>query len=228
MKPVKLSFVKTLTAQMADHGYAPMAVHRPFQTVYAFEKASNSDMRCYAFFRYMAALKSYDVAVGVESAQLQPAVDEALEKFSALAGGLAYNAATSATARLLFNADVFTKPTVGEILPAKAEMVQPYLDALFASAMQPIFEIVTDQKSLLRLLLRTDSPFEWYRSALSRRLLFIAKLAHVTQSDWPPIRAALQDIERFLRNDAYVEKYPGPLIDDAYAYFANPQPHLSH
>lgn len=203
---------------MVERGYAPMAVSMPMQTVYAFEKAINSEMHCYAYFRYMAAPKAYDVTLGVESVQLQSAVDEALEKFSALAGGLAYNVATSATARLMFNADVFTKPTVGETLPAKAEQVQPYLDALFASAAQPIFEAVTDRESLLRLLLRTDPPFN--RSVTSRRLLFIAKLARVTQSDWAPIRAALQDIERFLRNDAYIEKYTGPLIDDVYAYFA--------
>jgi hypothetical protein len=218
MKPVKSSFVKTLTAQMAERGYAPMAVSMPMQTVYAFEKAINSEMHCYVYFRYMAAPKAYDVTLGVESVQLQPAVDEALEKFSALAGGLAYTAATSPTTRVLFNADVFTKPTVGEILPAKAELVQPYLNALFASAVQPIFEAVTDREHLLRLLLRTDPPFD--RMFFSRRLLFIAKLARVTQSDWVPIRASLQGIERFLRNDAYIEKYPGPLIDDAYAYFA--------
>lgn len=215
---MKSSFAKTLTTQMVERGYLPMAVSMPMQTVYAFEKVINSEMHCYAFFRYMAAPKAYDVTLGVESVKLQSAVDEALEKFSTLAGGLAYTAATSATARLLFNADVFTKPTVGEILPAKAELVQPYLDALFKSAVQPIFEAVTDRENLLRLLLRTDPPFN--RSITSRRLLFIAKLARVTHSDWAPIRAALQDIERFLRNDAYIEKYPGPLIDDAYAYFA--------
>jgi hypothetical protein len=217
MKPVKSSFVKTLTALMAERGYATMAVFMPMQTVYAFEKAINSEMHCYAYFRYMAARKAYDVTLGVESVQLQPAVDEALEKFSLLAGGLAYTAATSPTTRLLFNADVFTKPTVGETLPAKVELVQPYLDALFTSAVQPIFEAVSDREQLLRLLLRTDPPFD--RMFFSRRLLFIAKLARVTQSDWAPIRASLQDIERFLRNDAYIEKYPGPLIDDAYAYF---------
>ena len=205
---------------MADRGYAPMAVITPFKTFYAFSKAINSEMHCYMYFRYMEARKEYDIALGVESVELRPAVDEALERFSKLSLGslVSYSLATSPTMRLMFNADVFTKPTVGETLPAKAESIQPYLDALFASAVQPIFERVTDRESLLRLLLRTDPPFN--RSITSRRLLFIAKLAHLTHSDWAPIRAALQDIERFLRNDAYVEKYPGPLIDDAYAYFA--------
>ena len=218
MKTVKSSFVRTLTTQMAERGYLPMAVSMPMQTVYAFEKAINSEMHCYIYFRYMAAPKAYDVTLGVESVQLQSAVDEALEKFSALAGGLVYTAATSPTTRLLFNADAFTKPTVGETLPAKVEQLQPYLDALFARAVRPIFEVVADRESLLRLLLRMDSPFD--RSFFSRRLLFIAKLACVTHSDWAPIRATMQGIEGFLRNDAYIEKYPGPLIDDVYAYFA--------
>ena len=219
-KPVKSSFLKVLTTEMADRGYVPMAVSMPMQTVYAFEKAINSEMHCYVFFRYMAAPKSYSVYLGVESVRLQPAVDEALEKFSALSGGLLYTSATSMAARLLFNADVFTKPVVGETLPAKVEQLRPYLDALFTAAVHPVFEAVTDHASLLHLLLRTDSPFEWFRSALSRRLMFIAKLACETQSDWGPIRASLQSVERYLRNDAYIEKYPGPLIDDAYAYFA--------
>ncbi len=118
----------------------------------------------------------------------------------------------------MFNADVFTKPTFGEILPAKAEQLLPYLDTLFANAVRSIFEAITDRMSLLQLLLRMDSPFN--RSFFSRRQLFIAKLARVTQSDWALIRASLQGSERFLRNDAYVENYPGSLIDDAYAYFA--------
>jgi hypothetical protein len=83
---------------------------------------------------------------------------------------------------------------------------------------QPIFERVTDRESLLRLLLRRDRSFN--RLFSSRRLLFIAKLAHETKSDWAPIRAQLPEIEEFLRSDAYIEKYPGPLIDDAYAYFS--------
>ena len=203
---------------MAERGYTPVVVSMPMQTVYAFEKAINSEMHCYIYFRYMASPKAYDVTLGVESVQLQPTVDKALESFSALAGGIVYNAATSPTTRVLFNADVFTKSTVGETLSAKMEAISPYLDAFFTKAVKPIFEKITDQKALLKLLLRTEAPFN--RSFFSRRLLFIAKLACVTQSDWAPIRAALQDIERFLRNDAYIEKYPGPLIDDAYAYFA--------
>jgi hypothetical protein len=218
MKPAKSSFVKTLTTQMVDRGYVPMAVSMPMLTVYAFEKAINSEMRCYIYFRYMASPKAYDVTLGVESVLLQPVVEEALERFSRLAGGLAYSSETSPTTRVLFNADVFTRPSFGETLPAKAELVQPYLGALFMSAVQPVFEAITDRESLLRLLLRKDPPFD--RLFFSRRLLFIAKLAYVTQSDWALIRTSLQDIERFLRNDAYIEKYPGPLIDDAYAYFA--------
>ena len=220
MKSVKSSFVKTLTAQMADRGYTPLVVSMPLLIVYAFDKAINSEMHCHVFFRYMAAHKAYEVTVGVESVELRPAVEEALERFSKLSpGGLAtYSVATSPTARLTFNADVFTGPIVGDELPAKAELIQQYLDALFASAVQPIFEGITDQESLLRLLLRRDQPFN--RLFGFRRLLFIAKLVHETKSDWAPIRAQLQEIEKFLRNDAYIEKYPGPLIDDAYAYFA--------
>ena len=87
----------------------------------------------------------------------------------------------------------------------------------FANAVQPILEATADRESLLRLLLRMDAPFN--RSFLSRRVLFIVKLACVTHSDWAPIRAQLKKIEGSLRNDAYLEKYSGSLIDDIYAYF---------
>ncbi len=194
-----------------------MVVSMPMQTVYAFEKAINPEMHCYIAFRYMASPRAYDVTLGVESVELQPVVEQALEKFSSLAGGLAYSCATSPTARVLFNADVFTKPDIGEVLPAKAEQVKPYLNVLFVNAVQPIFEATTDLESLLRLLLRMDAPFN--RSFLSRRVLFIAKLACVTQSDWAPIREQLRKIEGSLRNDAYLESYSGSLIDDVYAYF---------
>lgn len=218
MKAVTSPFAKTLTAEMAVRGYAPMAVSMPMQTVYAFERTINPEMHCYIDFRYMASPKAYDVGVGAESVELRSDVEKALEKFSALAGGLVYSAAKSPTACILFNADVFTKPSFGEVLPAKAEQVKPYLDVLFANAVKPIFEAVTDKEKLLHLLLRMDPPFN--RFFLSRRVLFIAKLACVTQSDWAPIRAQLQKIEGSLRNDAYLEKYPGPLIDDIYAHFA--------
>lgn len=216
-KTMTSPFAKTLAAEMAVRGYAPMVVSMPMQTVYAFEKAINPEMHCYIAFRYMASPRAYDVTLGVESVELQPVVEQALEKFSSLAGGLAYSCATSPTARVLFNADVFTKPDIGEVLPAKAEQVKPYLNVLFVNAVQPIFEATTDLESLLRLLLRMDAPFN--RSFLSRRVLFIAKLACVTQSDWAPIREQLRKIEGSLRNDAYLESYSGSLIDDVYAYF---------
>lgn len=216
MKYLKSPFAKTLTAEMAVRGYAPLAVSMPMQTVYAFEKVMNPEMRCYIVFRYMASPKAYDVTLGVESVDLQPVVESMLEKFSALAGGLVYSTATSPSARVLFNADVFTKPYIGEVLLGKSDQVKPYLDVLFTKAVQPIFEVITDRESLLRLMLRMDAPFN--RSFFSRRVLFIAILACVTQSDWAPIRAQLQKIEGALRNDAYVEQYKGPLIDDIYSY----------
>lgn len=218
MKAVKSPFAKTLTAAMDARGYVPVVMPLPMQTVYAFGKTINSEMSCYVAFRYMASPKAYDVSVGVGCIEVQSDVEKALEKFSALAGGLVYSAAKSPTACVLFNADVFTKPSFGEVLPAKAEEVMTYLEVLFANAVKPIFEPVTDKEKLLHLLLRMDPPFN--RFFLSRRVLFIAKLACVTQSDWAPIRAQLQKIEGSLRNDAYLEKYPGPLIEDIYAHFA--------
>jgi hypothetical protein len=217
MKALKSSFVKVLSSQMAYRGYLPMDVSMPMQTVYAFKKPTNSEMQCYIYFRYMVALKAYDITIGVESLQLQASVEKALEIFSARGGGLVFNPATSPTTRVLFNSDVFTKSAFGETLPAKVEALLPFLDALFKNAVIPIFEVVTDQKTLLKLLLRMDTPFD--RSFFSRRFLFIVKLALETQSDWKSIRPKLLDVERLLRSDAYLEKYPGTLIDDAYAHF---------
>jgi hypothetical protein len=218
VKTVKAPFARTLTTEMAARGYAPIAMSMPMQTVYAFERAINPEMRCYIAFRYMASPKAYDVSVGVGSVDLQSDVEKALEEFSALAGGLAYTSAKSSTTCVLFNADVFTKQDFGEVLQAKTEQVKPYLDVLFANAVQPIFEIVSDKKKLLHLLLRMDQPFNRFFNM--RRVLFIAKLVCITKTEWTPIRDQLQKIEGALRNDAYIEKYPGPLIDDAYAYFA--------
>lgn len=222
MTVVKSSFLKNLTAEMAARGYEPMAISIPFQQrVYAYEKAINREMHCYIDFRYMASLKAYDVCVGVGSIEVQSDVERALEYFSARAGGIPYSAATAPPSYVLFNADVFTKPDVGEVLPAKVEQMRPYLDALFSNAVRPIFEEVTDKKKLLSLLLRTDPPFN--RFFLSFRVLSIVKLACTVDCDWEPIRSQLQSLEVFLRNDAYIGKYPGSLIDDIYLYFSNNQ-----
>lgn len=218
---MKSTFTRMLTTDMTARGYVPVAMPMPMQKVYAFERAINSEMSCYVAFRYMASPKAYDVSVGVGCIEVQSDVEKALERFSALAGGLAYSAATSPTACALFNADVFTKPYIGEVLQANIEQVKPYLDVLFANSVHPIFEVVTDKEKLLHLLLRMDPPFN--RFFLSRRIFYIAKLACVTQSDWAPIRAQLQKVESGLRNDAHVEKYKGSLIDDVYLYFSELQ-----
>ena len=223
MNIVKSSFVKKLTAAMADRGYTPITVSLPMQTVYAFEKVINPDMRCQIIFRYMASPKAYDVSVGVDNILIRLDVEKTLEKFSILAGGLAYSSAVSPNACILFNADVFTKSNIGEVLPAKADQVELYLNILFANAVRPIFETVTDKQKLLQLLLRTDAPFN--RGFYSRRVMYIAKLACMIQSDWAPIRAQLQKIENHLRNDAHIEKYPGPLIDDIYTHFSGIKGH---
>ena len=219
MKASKSSFLKVLTTQMFERGYVPIDVCMPLQTIYAFEKAINPEMRCYIYFRYMVSPRAYDVTLGVESVQLQPDVENALEALSSQAVGLVYKAETSPSTRVLFNADVFTKSTVGEILPAKAEIISSYLNVLFANAVEPIFEKVLNPLGLLRLLLRVDPPFD--RSFFSRRAFYIAKLTHVTHSDWASIREAIRNTERFLKNDAYFQNYPGNLIDDAYAYFTD-------
>lgn len=215
----KLSFKKALTLQMAARGYQPYSVISPYVSVLSFEKMINSEMKCYISFRYMPAWKAYDVIAGTESVLLQAEIEEAITDFSELGGHFVFDPKTAPTSRIQFNTDIFTKERFGDVLPSKVDSISAYLDSLFESAIMPIFECVTSREGLLRLLLRSEPPFN--SSYSCRRLLFIAKLVSVTGTDWAPVKAILQSIERAYRNDAYLERYQGQLIDDVYKYFSN-------
>jgi hypothetical protein len=204
---------------MSIHGYAPVPYAYGSGPSRFFGQSTCADFRCFVYFRYLPKHKGYDVTLGVQSSRVRAALGAIL-------------AAVYADAELtkqfvdererpclsMFNADALMNWQFGEMSAREPASLERAIDGLFERAVLPMFEAVRSCDALLDLLLKTHSPFEWWRSSPSPRLAQITILAFLTRRRWDDVRSLVRDGERLLSQDYLIRGRASRFLDDLYAY----------
>lgn len=178
------------TSAFEAHGYRQaegVPRHHPMDRYYRHE-GSTKDAGHYAALDYKPKLNSFGVRVGVSNPNVMTQLNHVLPLITKYLHPAASRAQFSeAPCWTMFDAgrrldwDLLSIPA-----PIQRESWPSQLQQLVTEFLEPIFWPIKDSKGILELLLRNETPFEWFATGAVLRvaeIVALSRLAKIQSSD---------------------------------------------
>jgi hypothetical protein len=211
---------------VSQHGYVPCQYAHLERRSCFFQKKMEA-FEYFVYFRYLSKYGSYDVTLGVQSVRVREYLSEALRGIYGEDFAEKFLDPLEWPCLSMFNADTLMKKWPRGTMRITKDAPLAVAD-LFHDAIRPTFETVCDYSQLLNLLLRDDSPFEWWRSSISARLAQIVVLSSMTRSDWSIVRSRIKRGEDLLFNDYHAGTRSKYFVNDLYQYCSEHPPTIDN